>query len=115
MAIANKIVEAVINRSKGYCEFCGGAGAACFHHRKLKSRGGKDSVSNLVHLHHRCHNLGTKSVHLNPKIATELGFMVSAWADPAEVAVTLPNGKKALLLENGNYKMLGEANELDIC
>ena len=98
----------VYARSTGYCEKCGrqlGASWA-LHHRKLKSRGGKDEITNLVALHHECHNLSTDSVHSQPSKATEMGFMVSGWADPAECPVTLPDGSTVILTELGTYKYL---------
>ena len=61
------IAETVLARANGYCERCGKPSSdLALHHRKLKSRGGKDEVSNLVGVCHPCHNLGTDSIHLNP-------------------------------------------------
>lgn len=99
-----KIVAKVVERAKGYCEVCGWdlTDDYALHHRKLKSRGGKDTVSNLMAVHHKCHNLGTDSIHLNPEMATEKGYMVSAWKEPHEVAVRQPNGKMVYFDDNGN-------------
>jgi HNH endonuclease len=110
-----EIAEQVINRAQGYCEFCGRVAteSMALHHRKLKSRGGKDSVSNLVWIHHECHNLGTHSVHLNPQMAEERGFMVGSWQDPHEVPIKSPDGNFYLLSDDGTMKKLGVANELD--
>lgn len=97
--------EIVYQRCKGYCEKCGlplGNDWA-LHHRKLRSRGGEDSVSNFLALHHKCHNIGTDSVHANPSIATAKGFMVSSWNEPNECPVTLPDGRSVILSEEGNY------------
>jgi hypothetical protein len=98
----------VYARSKGYCEKCGGQlpFSWALHHRKLKSRGGKDEVENLVALHHECHNLATDSVHNNPNKATEVGLMVSSWSNPAECPVTLPDGSSVILTALGTYKYL---------
>jgi hypothetical protein len=41
---------AVAVRSKGICEADGTAEAVAMHHRKYRSRGGEDTVSNLLHL-----------------------------------------------------------------
>lgn len=107
-----KMRELVFARSKGYCEKCGlrlPEGWA-LHHRKLKSRGGKDEVSNFVALHHECHNLGTDSVHNNPCWADQLGLMVGSWQEPIEVPLTLPDGSHVILDNEGNYKTLGRSN-----
>jgi hypothetical protein len=47
--------ELVLARCKAYCEKCGLGLTEDFalHHRKLRSRGGKDTVDNLIALHHR--------------------------------------------------------------
>ena len=106
-----KIAEAVIARANGFCEVCGGRLAiGALHHRKLKSRGGKDSVSNLIYIHHGCHNLNTDSIHLNPEAATEKGYMVESWKEPHERPMLLPDGVWALLKEDGSITRLGEGN-----
>jgi HNH endonuclease len=98
----------VYSRSIGYCEKCGKqlGDSWALHHRKLRSRGGKDEVTNFLALHHECHNLATDSVHNNPKKATEMGYMVPSWADPAECPVILPNGSTVILTPMGTYKYL---------
>jgi len=102
-AIAKKVLE----RAKGFCEACGLPGDNfALHHRKLKSRGGKDEVANLIAIHHKCHNLGTDSIHLNPEKATVKGFMVPSWAKPSEYPLHL-HGVEVVLLDNeGTYKKL---------
>ena len=46
-----KIAETVLARAKGYCEACGLPGDDfALHHRKLKSRGGKDEAVSYTHL-----------------------------------------------------------------
>lgn len=96
----------VFARSKGYCEKCGNQLGDNFalHHRKLKSRGGKDAVSNFLALHHGCHNGFTDSVHFNPKKAEEMGYMVPSWASPEDWLLTLPDGRIVALAEDGTYK-----------
>ena len=101
--------ERVWERSKGYCEMCGipmDKQDFALHHRKLKSRGGEDTMSNLIAIHHGCHNMRTDSIHLNPKWATEHGFMVSSWSDPENVALCRPNGSRIILLNDGSIKLL---------
>ena len=94
------------SRCKGYCEFCGKqlGDSWALHHRKLRSRGGKDEISNFVALHHECHNLGTNSVHLNPKKATESGHIVPSWQEPQECPVILPSGQCVILTNEGTYQ-----------
>lgn len=96
----------VYARSRGYCELCGGQlpSSWALHHRKLKSRGGKDEITNFVALHHECHNLGTQSVHANPAKATETGHMVPSWEDPAECPVMLSSGESVILTPEGTYQ-----------
>jgi len=98
------IANTVLGRSKGYCERCGKPSHdLALHHRKLKSRGGKDEVVNLVAVCHKCHNLGTHSIHLNPKEATEKGWMVSAYSNPARVPLHIAGGSVVRLDSEGNY------------
>jgi hypothetical protein len=97
--------EQVFERCKGYCEKCGKPlpyGWA-LHHRKLKSRGGEDTVQNFLALHHECHNTGTKSVHMNPSEAERNGWIVGSWQDPLECPVTLPDGSSVRLTAEGTY------------
>lgn len=103
------IVDLVIKRAGGYCEKCGRPGSdMALHHRKLKSRGGKDSVSNLIHVHHECHNLGTDSIHLNPGLAGDKGWMVASWQDPANTPMFMPDGCFVILEENGKITPVKE-------
>jgi len=98
-------------RCKGMCEFCGGdlPESWAAHHRKLRSQGGKDTLDNIVALHHECHNLGTKSVHLNPKKSYENGFMVHSWETPHETPLNLIHRMWVTLTPEGEYE--GVENE----
>jgi hypothetical protein len=110
MAIDRK---ALYERCKGYCEKCGGAlpeGWAA-HHRKLRSQGGKDTLDNVVALHHECHNLGTKSVHLNPKQSYEDGFMVHSWDKPLETPVKIFSLGFVALTEKGEYEAINNSKD----
>ena len=102
-----RIVELVEERANGYCETCGGSAqlSMALHHRKLKSRGGKDSVSNLIRVHHACHNLGTNSIHLNPADAEAKGWMVASWQEPDETPFLRPDGSFVILLNNGRIQL----------
>lgn len=106
MADWKHLRELVLARCQGYCEFCGLPLTENFalHHRQLKSRGGKDKVFNLIALHHNCHNLGTSSVHMNIKLATESGHIVSGHAKPEKTPLRLPNGSFVILTDNGTYE-----------
>lgn len=99
---------AVWLRCNGYCERCGIPLAAdwALHHRKLRSRGGKDEITNYAALHHFCHNGGTNSVHAKPDDATRDGFMVHSWDDPARVPLRLPDNALVLLTPEGTYDYL---------
>lgn len=103
--IKKEIAETVLTRSRGFCERCQSPSHdLALHHRKLKSRGGKDEVSNLVAICHKCHNLGTRSIHLNPKEATEKGWMVSAWGDPKTTPILMMDGSKVILKDDGTIE-----------
>lgn len=96
----------VFERAQGRCERCGYALPAEWecHHRKLRSQGGRDVLSNLIALHMRCHNAGeTGSVHHSPGVAYQLGYLVKSWQQPHEVPVLL-HGKRWVLLDHeGGY------------
>lgn len=96
------------SRARGYCEKCGSAvpESWALHHRKLRSRGGKDEIANFLVLHHACHNLATHSVHLNPAEAERKGYMVPSWQEPSECPLTLPDGSIVILTTEGTYKYL---------
>jgi len=98
----------VYSRCVGYCEKCGSqlGDNWALHHRKLKSRGGKDEVSNFIALHHGCHNGDTDSVHFNPSISSDKGYMVGSWQDPTECPLTLPDGSIVILTPEGTYRYL---------
>jgi hypothetical protein len=100
--------EMVRVRCGGYCEKCGKplTETWALHHRKLRSRGGKDTVSNLVALHHECHNTGTDSVHLNPSASNQAGLMVATWQDSEDTPLILPSGAIVLLTDDGSYRYL---------
>jgi hypothetical protein len=106
-----RIAEAVLKRAGGYCEKCGGVLGESYnlHHRKLKSRGGKDSVSNLIAVHNSCHIQHKDSIHDNPEMSERMGFMCPSWVEPQHHPLTRADGSIVLLLDNGTYKTLGEA------
>ena len=105
-----RIVKLVEERAGGYCEVCGAPAlpSMALHHRKLRSRGGKDTASNLIQVHHGCHNLKTTSIHLNPERATQKGWMVGSWQEPTDVPFTRPDGSIVLLQDDGKVSILME-------
>lgn len=87
--------KAVQERSGGLCERCAQLPAAHVHHRQLRSQGGSDLPSNLLHICSPCH----VTIHAQPSTAYENGWMVRSWADPAATAVrTRPWGGPAQLV-----------------
>lgn len=107
-----KLRNLAFKRCKGYCEKCGLPLKNDFalHHRKLRSAGGKDTIDNFLALHHGCHNLDTDSVHSNPKISMENGWIVSRYKEPSECPVMLPNGNSVILGSDGSYIVMKEGN-----
>lgn len=105
-------------RSEGYCEKCGRGieqdGFAA-HHRKLRSQGGQDEITNLVALCHSCHNLGTASVHLNPEQAKANGWIVPNWKglEPANVLICTDAGLIVSLNSNGTKQTMKEQQWLE--
>jgi hypothetical protein len=78
--------QAVYDRAEGRCDHCGlyvDPGAWECHHRLLRSRGGKDSLENLICLHPVCHQMA----HLRPRWAEQRGLIVPSNTDPADVPV----------------------------
>ena len=110
MTIDAKIVALVVESAQGYCEVCGRPEqpTMALHHRKLKSRGGKDSASNLMRVHHSCHNMSTGSIHANPTWAEDKGFMVASWQEPDVAPLHTPNGGIVLLQNDGTIITLEE-------
>lgn len=96
--------EAVFERDR-YCVKCGNIlrDPVAVHHRKLRKHGGLDALSNLVALCSPCHNIAPNSVHQNPSLSYEKGYLVPSWAEPSKWALVLPNGKNVLLDDEGQY------------
>lgn len=94
--------QQVRDREGGCCALCTeplGAVWEC-HHRKLRSRGGLDSVCNLIALCPLCH----RRCHSRVAWATEQGFIVSAYDDPARVPVALHVERWVTLAPDGKYR-----------
>jgi len=87
-------------RSDGICEICGTAEATNWHHRKDRSQGGDNSLSNAMHLCGSgttgCHGMVTE----HPKDAYTYGWSVRSGLSPVEVKV-LRRGMWVRLADNG--------------
>lgn len=105
---------ALEERCNGLCEKCGrplpvgdGGYRAEDHHRKLRTRQGSDGLSNRMLVHSGCHNQHRGSIHDNPNEATEAGWMVHSWDDPADIPL-LYMGRRALLADDGQVIYLDD-------
>lgn len=99
--------ERIFTRAGGYCERCGGGmvfETFAAHHRLLRSQGGTDSLSNLMAVHHSCHNGDTKAIHAQPHTAYNEGWLVRGGHDPRLTSMRLPGGTQVLLRDDGLYE-----------
>ena len=114
MAIPKPVRELVAKRSGGVCEGCGQARATDMHHRRFKSRGGKDTPSNLLHLcggmyglpggnHSGCHGIA----HSGRQGALRGWAVPSGWMEPAEFPYQGPDGSWWLLDRTGGRAPAG--------
>jgi hypothetical protein len=81
------IRAALLERSGGLCEGCGLHPATEAHHRLYRSRGGKHTLANLVHLcglgnHTGCHGLAHSG-----KAGEDFGWALRSGSDPAAVGL----------------------------
>lgn len=95
---------AVAERSKGLCEGCGRKPATEMHHRLYRSQGGRDEITNLLHLcgrgnHTQCHGIAHTG---EGKV---LGWSVHFWATPADTPVTYRE-RLVYLLPDGTTKAI---------
>lgn len=93
--------EALWQRCGGQCEACSGEldRGAQAHHRKRRSQGGDDSVTNLVLLHPLCH----RRIHSHPAWAFDTGFLVHATDQPGRIRVALFGERWVRLAVDGSY------------
>ncbi len=84
--IPPSIRAALAERSCGICEVCHAARAVHAHHRKLKKQGGRNDLSNLLHVCTADH----AAIHANPERSYALGLLVRSSFDPADIPVTIP-------------------------
>lgn len=99
--IAPELREAVFARAGGLCELCGERLQPGWewHHRKRRSAGGLDSVSNGVALHPLCH----RRVHGHPAWAESVGFLVRSHDNPGRVRLALHGETWVRLAADGTY------------
>lgn len=107
---------AILARSDGACEACGlplpsPSSRWDRHHRKLRSQGGQDVLTNLVGLHSECHVLQPQSVHQRPEWAKQRGLIVRSQAKPEDVGLWLPDGRLVRLTEEGPYELIMRGGE----
>ena len=89
-------------RSGGLCWWCGKwLGDDVARHHRMRRRDGGDSYPQLILLHSNCHNIAPGSVHQNPALATERGFIVPSWGNPRDEPVILCNGQRLMLDDHG--------------
>jgi hypothetical protein len=105
MSIPREVLKIVRDRAQGNCEICLTGLAedeGSPHHRLLKSHGGKDTVSNLILIHHKCH----MDAHANPKRAMLHGWIVPSWATPLDYPLHMAGNLVVRLDEQGNYEQI---------
>lgn len=107
MSIPKKVREALKDRAFRSCEVCGRYGATNAHHRKNRSQGGQDVLSNLMLLCGSgttlCHGLITGS----PRWAAEQGYTVWSHEDPDSKPVYI-RGLLSLLCDDGSVVAVPE-------
>lgn len=80
-------VRRIVRARSGYvCEACGQDEATMIHHRKLRSQGGTNDPSNLLHVSAVCHDRLHKN--LDGK-SYDRGLLVRRSDDPALVPVVV--------------------------
>lgn len=84
------VAEFVLERAEGSCEHCGcirPGGRHSLHHRLLRSQGGQDTIENLMVVTPEHHNVAPGSIHQEVARSIDLGHIVEAGKDPADVLV----------------------------
>lgn len=103
MTVSTKARGALRQRSDGWCEKCGYYRATNAHHRKNRSQGGDDALSNLLHL---CGS-GTTGCHgyitEHPTESYHYGWSVRSTDDPA-VKPVMYRGTSVVLDDRGNMQ-----------
>lgn len=111
-----EVRKLVWERCRGYCEFCGfplDEYEWSFHHRQLVTK--LDLVENGIAAHSACHVIAPKSIHQNPRIARDRGFIISRYETTPFSQVPLllfggfdkAKGRLVLLSDDGKYARIG--------
>lgn len=105
-----KALKLIKDRAKGKCEVCGTQVGEEYdpHHRQLKSRGGKDKASNLLHICHKCH----MKIHDQPAWASDKGYMIASWEKPEEMGFLNWRGFWIDIYDDGTQKICGDPVDL---
>jgi hypothetical protein len=106
----DKTLRSLVVERDQWCAVCGLPLPVlpAVHHRKLRSQGGLDEACNLIALHHHCHNIAPNSVHQNPALSYERGWMVPSWGDPAATPVVFSDGRVVTYDNDGNTHTEGK-------
>lgn len=101
-----QVRKLVRERADGRCEGCGVEltpdEKPSMHHRDRVAHGGKDRVSNLLHLCWQCHTIG---IHQNEELAYNFGLLIERGVDASKCAVLTRHGW-VRLTEDGQYQSL---------
>ena len=111
-AIGDQHVLMLQVRDRGKCAWCGEPFGADLqtepdiHHRKLRSREGRNGLANLIRVCHAEH----MGLHNDlAEIGAKRGFLVSRYADEREVPLVLHSGFEVLLSdEYPDYEATGK-------
>ena len=118
----SNVRQLVWERSRGFCEFCGlplDPESFDFHHRQGTTK--LDLVANGIAACHFCHVIAPKSIHQNPRIARDRGFIISRYADAStfsQVPLLLfggldkARGRLVVLTSDAKYGMIVLDNSL---
>lgn len=107
--VVPEVYEALVRRAGGRCELgtlgyrsLGCQGRVHAHHRLPVQFGGRSVVTNLGLLCAKHHHF----VHNWPGDGAGYGWLVGRRADPSQVPVTLGDGRRVLLTDDGRYEEL---------
>lgn len=100
--VSQDLRDAVYQRADGRCELCGERLQPGWewHHRKRRSQGGPDHVSNGVALHSRCHS----RVHGHVAWAESTGFLLRSHETPGRRRLALHGKTWVRLTAQGMYE-----------
>jgi hypothetical protein len=96
-----EVREAIWQRCGGLCELCKESLKPGWHahHRRRRSQGGDDSVTNVLALHGRCHD----RVHGHVDWSEQAGFLVRSTEYPGRKRLALFGERWVRLARDGSY------------